>query len=48
VLHQKYESLLTATLQYSTTTTKEMKRIGFVSIKRVYRQRMEAIIVAGK
>lgn len=28
VLHQKYESLLSATLQYSTTTTKEMKRIG--------------------
>lgn len=27
-LHAKYESLLTATLQYNTTTTKEMKRLG--------------------
>lgn len=28
LLHEKYESLLTATLQYNTTTTKEMKRLG--------------------
>lgn len=28
VLHAKYESLLTATVQYNTTTTKEMKRLG--------------------
>lgn len=27
-LHGKFESLLTATLQYNTTTTKEMKRLG--------------------
>jgi len=27
-LHAKYESLLTATVQYNTTTTKEMKRLG--------------------
>jgi hypothetical protein len=27
-LHAKYESLLTSTLQYNTTTTKEMKRLG--------------------
>ena len=27
-LHAKYESLLTATVQYNTTTTKEMKRMG--------------------
>lgn len=28
VLHAKYEGLLTATVQYNTTTTKEMKRLG--------------------
>jgi len=28
VLHAKYESLLTAVLQYNVTTTKEMKRLG--------------------
>lgn len=27
-LHAKYESLLTATIQYNVTTTKEMKRLG--------------------
>ncbi len=27
-LHAKYETLLTATLQYNTTSTKEMKRLG--------------------
>jgi len=32
VLHAKYESLLTTTLQYNVTTTKEMKRLGDAGI----------------
>jgi len=32
VLHAKYESLLTAVLQYNVTTTKEMKRLGDAGI----------------
>jgi len=32
ILHAKYESLLTTTLQYNVTTTKEMKRLGDAGI----------------